>query len=97
MPEHRRRARVLLAGLSLLVLAFGLCAFDARARRPADHATRTALVRAIGHADLALSSSTRWIRHPSHAEPMAALQDGPGLLDTDSGGAWVGPPVEKAP
>ncbi len=57
-----------------------------------DHA-RAELARSLGFADLALSSSARWIRHPSQVEPMAPMSDLPASFDTDPAGAWLGPPV----
>lgn len=50
------------------------------------------VVRLLGVADLALSSSSRWLRHPSITEPGAAFADGPAILDNDPAGAAIGPP-----
>jgi hypothetical protein len=61
--------------------------------RDATHDTaRLRLVELIGTADLVLSSSARWLRHPSQAEAGAAAADGPLSFDTDPAGAWIGPP-----
>jgi len=46
----------------------------------------------IGVPDLALSSSSRWLRHPSQVEPAAPFSDLPAALDVDPAGAVVGPP-----
>jgi len=51
-----------------------------------------AVVRLVGSADLALSSASRWLRHPSLSEPGAAFADGPAMLDNDPAGAAIGPP-----
>jgi len=53
-----------------------------------------ALVDATGMTDLALSSSARWLRHPSLSEPGAATADLPSSLDVDPAGALIGPPTE---
>lgn len=50
------------------------------------------VVRLLGVADLALSSSSRWLRHPSITEPGAPFADGPAILDNDPAGAMIGPP-----
>lgn len=70
---------------------------DAAARREAQVARGLyvhSMVRLAGWADLALSSSSRWLRHPSLSEPGAAFADGPALLDNDPAGACLGPPYE---
>ena len=53
-----------------------------------------AIVRLLGVADLALSSSSRWLRHPSITEPGAPFADSPAILDNDPAGAMIGPPHE---
>ena len=53
-----------------------------------------AVARMLGTADLALSSASRWLRHPSLSEPGAAFADGPAILDNDPAGAAMGPPRE---
>lgn len=58
----------------------------------ADPASARAVVRLAGTADLALSSNARWLRHPSHVEPWAAVADQPATLDTEPAGAILGPP-----
>jgi len=60
--------------------------------RGADRESARSIVRIVGFADLALSSNARWLRHPSHAEPWAAVTDQPASLDTEPAGAILGPP-----
>ena len=88
---------MLLVALMLVVLiAVG---FDAAARRSAFAAQRPAVlavVRQLGFADLALSSSARWLRTPSQSERSAPLTDAPLSFDTDPAGAVLGP-VELNP
>lgn len=91
MPQPRTRR--LLVALGSLVVASIAVLLHARLR-VVDLEARRAAVRAVGFADLALSSSARWIRHPSQVELAAPFQDGPASLDTDPAGAIVGPPVE---
>lgn len=81
-------------GLALgLALALGAILVDADRRRAArDDARHDAVVRAVGLPDLALSSSARWLRHPSQAEAGAAGSDLPASLDVDPAGALIGPP-----
>ena len=89
--------RLTALALVSVVCALGLLAVagDARARRDegaSGRTARSALARALGLPDLALSSDARWLRHPSQAEPAAAISDAPGALDVDPAGAWLGPP-----
>ncbi len=93
---HRRIRRFAVALLALVVAtaAVGFHAGWRRAQERASRANRRALVGALGFADLALSSSVRWIRHPSQIEPNAARSDLPGALDVDPAGALIGPPEE---
>ena len=91
-----------LAALGLVALLFALAslgvAVDARARRAAqDDASIAAFVRRTGSADLALSSTSRWLRHPSLAEPGAACQDGPPCIDTEPAGMAFDPARELQP
>jgi hypothetical protein len=51
-----------------------------------------AAVRLLGTADMALSSASRWLRHPSLSEPGAAFADAPAILDADPAGALIAPP-----
>lgn len=90
-----RRVRRFAVAFVVLLVATAAAATHARVRRAAERASRAdrqALVGALGFADLALSSSVRWIRHPSQVEPNAARSDLPGALDVDPAGALVGPP-----
>lgn len=61
-------------------------------RAASETSSRRATVKVIGFADFALSSSARWLRHPSQVEPMAPFQDLPASFDTDPAGALQGPP-----
>lgn len=93
VPGRRPR----LAALVLLVVLATLCGVlvDAAARRGArDDARQDAVVALTGLPDLALSSSARWLRHPSQTEPAAAAADLPASLDVDPAGAMIGPPRE---
>ncbi|MCB9600135.1 MAG: hypothetical protein H6721_01895 [Sandaracinus sp.] len=92
-PGTGARTRRLLAAVALLALATAGVLAHALTRH-ANLDARRAAVRFVGFADLALSSSARWIRHPSQVEPGAPFQDGPASLDTDPAGAVVGPPLE---
>ena len=60
-----------------------------------DVVVRRAAVRSIGFADLVLSSSARWLRHPSQVELAAPFQDGPASFDVDPAGAVIGPPIAR--
>ena len=87
----RRAAAVMLSMAVLVVLAF----FDASvrsSRNASETSSRRATVRTLGFADFALSSSARWLRHPSQVERMAPFQDLPASFDTDPAGALQGPP-----
>ncbi len=81
------RFTALATGVSLFALAILGVAVDAHQRNAAfnDEALR-AFVHRTGSADLALSSTSRWLRHPSLAEPGAACQDGPPCIDTEPAG-----------
>jgi hypothetical protein len=73
---------------------------DAQFRRAAQAARQPevqSVVRLLGVADLALSSSSRWLRHPSITEPGAPFADGPAILDNDPAGAAIGPPHAMPP
>lgn len=87
------RLRWALAGVVAAALLWAGMLVDAATRRAGgvDAASR-AVVAATGLPDLALSSSVRWLRHPSQAEPGAAFSDGPATLDVDPAGALLGPP-----
>ena len=75
--------------LASLTLGFATLAalFDAHTRATSmDPQAIAAFVQRTGSADLALSSTSRWLRHPSLAEPGAACQDGPPCIDTEPAG-----------
>ncbi|MCL4177727.1 MAG: hypothetical protein KJ072_08255 [Verrucomicrobia bacterium] len=85
---HLAWAGLLLAGAVAMLV-------DAQVRRAAQQARQPevqSVVRLLGVADLALSSSSRWLRHPSIAEPGAPFADGPAILDNDPAGAAISPP-----
>jgi hypothetical protein len=76
---HLACAGLLLAGAVAMLV-------DAQVRRAAQQARDPevqSVVRLLGVADLALSSSSRWLRHPSITEPGAPFADGPAILDND--------------
>lgn len=86
------------AGVTLLVLLIVMLA-DAHRLRAAANAPdalrdRAAIVRLAGVTDLAVSSSSRWLRHPSVSEPGAAFSDAPAMFDADPAGAAV--PLPRA-
>ena len=80
--------------LAACVLAMLLHASAERARSHAPDAqrARATVVRLTGSPDLALSSASRWLRHPSLSEPGAAFADAPALPDVDPAGAAIAPP-----
>ena len=90
MPRESWPLLALLSALTLLLLA-GADAW----RRNANHAERArmhgVLTQLTGSSDLALSSSSRWLRNPSQVEPAAAAADAPAILDTDPAGALIPP------
>ena len=89
----RRRQRTLGVVLALLGLTLAATGADARTRdHAADRAQMVQIARATGLSDLALSSSSRWLRHPSLAEPNAASWDAPVGLDVDPAGAAISRP-----
>lgn len=93
-PGQRVRSLVLLAVVGLIVLASISRRAPSREADARRRASREATTRVVGTADLALSSSSRWLRHPSQAEPGAAFADAPASLDPDPAGAAIGPPRE---
>ena len=93
MSRARAAPLALLVALAVVLLAVAL---DARARRAAADRRApllVALVRATGSADLALSSGTSWLRHPTSAAPADACV-GPTCLDTDPAGLALPPARE---
>jgi hypothetical protein len=98
---HAQRRRFLLAGglgagatlAGLLVAMLAHAgALRAASTSPAAERERAAVVRLVGAPDLAISSSSRWLRHPSLSEPGAAFADGPAVFDPDPAGAALGAP-----
>ncbi len=90
MMEHRLR-RFALAS-SILAILVTLAWADAARRAHVDGDALDAFVARTGSSELALSTSSRWLRHPAAAEPGAACQDQPPCLDVDPAGLAVGPP-----
>jgi len=90
------RLRALGIALALCAAALTGVLYDAARRRDdrASERSHQAVVDVVGVADLALSSSARWLRHPSQTEPGAATADLPSSLDVDPAGALIGPPHE---
>ncbi|HJL17230.1 MAG TPA: hypothetical protein RMH99_16300 [Sandaracinaceae bacterium LLY-WYZ-13_1] len=92
VPGRRARWALVGAGAPFALVAFVL--IDA-ARLTAARAGRSASVARVTETpDLALSSSARWLRHPSQSEAGAAFSDLPASLDVDPAGALLGPPRE---
>lgn len=92
-PHRRVRHAAITLVISVLI-AVGLIA-DAQlrsGRHASETSARRAAVKTLGFADFALSSSARWLRHPSQVEPMAPFQDLPASFDVDPAGALQGPP-----
>lgn len=85
------RLRALAAALVALALSVIAVAVDASLRWPI-HDDDTRAAARLGLPDLVLSSAERWLRHPSQAEPGAAVSDLPGAPDVDPAGALIGPP-----
>jgi hypothetical protein len=93
VPFARCRGAAVVTGA--VVVALGAIPADAarlRARSEERADERATLVRVVGVPDLALSSSARWLRHPSQAEPGAAASEGPLSFDPDPAGALIAPP-----
>jgi hypothetical protein len=88
-----KRARAAIALFAaLLAIAISISIDAARRRAARDVTADRAVVALTGLPDLVLSSSSRWLRHPSQAEPGAASADVPSSLDVDPAGGWIGPP-----
>lgn len=92
----RHGAATLAIGAALLVGVGAMLlhaeTLRARARSEQEGTERAAVVRLTGSPDLALSSASRWLRHPSLSEPGAAFADAPALPDVDPAGAAIAPP-----
>jgi hypothetical protein len=85
------------AGSGLLAVGVAWMLLDDAAQRAVQRERSPqvqSIVRLLGVADLALSSSSRWLRHPSVSEPGAPFAEGPAILDNDPAGAVIGPPHE---
>lgn len=87
-----RRLRALASALALLALGVVATAIHAHARVSGDPRAIDAFVARTGSSELALSTTSRWLRHPSSAEPGAACQDQPPCLDVDPAGLAIAPP-----
>ena len=76
-----------------MVSILGLVAvIDARARTDAGSAVRArtaAIARATGLSELALSTSSTWLRHPALAAPSSGAADATVGLDVDPAGAAI--------
>jgi hypothetical protein len=94
----RARLSALLGVTAVLVLALISTGIDARARSVtgrAQQAHAARIVRATGLSELALSTSSTWLRHPSLAAPSAAVSDAPLGLDVDPAGATIARPTRE--
>jgi hypothetical protein len=94
VPGRRVRALAILFAVGCIVLASIARRGPARETDARRRSMRVAVTRVVGTADLALSSSSRWLRHPSQAEPGAAFADAPASFDPDPAGAAIAPPRE---
>lgn len=82
------RRRVFGVSVAVLGVAALGCVVDAWGRvraRDADDALHRAAARVVGP-ELALRSPSRHARHPTRAEPGAAMADGPSIPDADPAG-----------
>ncbi|MBX7194681.1 MAG: hypothetical protein K1X94_21680 [Sandaracinaceae bacterium] len=86
-----RRIRVLAVASLLLGAAVIAAVLDARTRTLDAEAIDRVVLRTRS-SELALSTTSRWLRHPAEAEPGAACQDQPPCLDVDPGGLAIAPP-----
>lgn len=94
MSSRLRNSLIVVVGCALALGAILGDAARRRAQREEVSEQLRAVVDVAGLADLALSSSARWLRHPSQAEAGAATSDLPSSLDVDPAGALIGPPRE---
>jgi len=88
----RDRLRALAVVASCVAVIVVAIALDARARTLRGRALReqnAAIVRVTGLSDLALSTSSTWLRHPSLAPASAGASDAPLGLDVDPAGAVI--------
>lgn len=92
LPFVRRRLGAL-AAVSLVVLG-AFVSMLVHGTRPSTGPSRAALgLASVGFTDLAISSNSRWLRHPSDAEPAAACAESLVCLDTDPAGAALPRPT----
>lgn len=89
-------ARRRLGGLALVVvgagLALALVAVDAAQRVREGEAAQAEVARTVrvtGLPELALSTSSSWLRHPALAPPSGGAADSPSGLDVDPAGAAI--------
>lgn len=94
MSNRLRTLTIVLVGCALALGGMLADASRRRALRDAAAPQHRAVVDIAGLADLALSSSARWLRHPSQTEAGAAISHLPSSLDVDPAGALIGPPRE---
>lgn len=90
--KRDRLRRFALAALALFAAVFGAVAHAIAKRHAWNEGPVRAFTTRTGATDLALSTSSRWLRHPSVAEPAAACQDQPPCFDTDPAGLAIAPP-----
>ena len=91
----RGRLRALGVGASIALTLLSAIAIDARARAASGGRVRehtASIARVTGLSELALSTSSVWLRHPALAPPSAGTADAPIGLDVDPGGAAIAPP-----
>ena len=81
----------LVAALAAAALVTILDAAERRGREAARDPARAAM-RALGLADLCLTTEARYTRHPAQADRFAPFQDLPGAFEYAPSGAWMPPP-----
>ena len=94
-PPHPAARLFPITAAAILIASLGAWTVrDARARRRARDAAQPEISAAarVAGPELAVHSGSRWLRHPTRAEPWAALNDGPAVLDLDPAGAFASPP-----
>lgn len=88
------RRKVFGAIVACVSVGLALAAADARGRvhaRARDEALHRASARVVGP-ELALRAPSRVARHPTRAEPGAAMSEGPSIPDADPAGAGSASP-----
>lgn len=97
MPSFARRRLLALAAVALaLVLSLGVLVLDAQARVREGRAERertARIARVTGLSELALSTSSTWLRHPALAAPAEATSGATLGLDQDPAGAVIARPA----